>query len=149
MPDPPKIERRKVFTVAHAQLNSYGDLMVTDTENNEYKIGNKRSQLHELFQTDAVVEVGYSSYKDREYIAVAHPFEGVAPTQNPTPPVEASKPKVIAPQEKGLWCKELGEMLRGKDIDTTTAHGKLLRAWYYTEMFRVLEIEFKEKGEVQ
>ncbi len=154
MPTEAKIERRKVIVVAHTQINDYGDLIVTDNENNDHKIGKKRAHLFDLFQTDRAVELGYASYMNREYVTVAHPFEGGAVTQSKPGVVQEhmppkTEPKPIAPQERGLWCKELGEMLRGKDIDTKTPHGKLLRAWYYAEMFRVLEIEYTEKGEGQ
>ena len=61
---------------------------------------------------------------------------------------ELKRPQVtdIAPQERGMWYKELGACIREKDIDTTTPEGKLLRSAYYVEMMRVLNIKL-EKGE--
>lgn len=47
--------------------------------------------------------------------------------------------------EKNMWYKELGEMLRAKDIDTSKPHGRLLRQAYYAKMFQVLGLEFKEE----
>ncbi len=158
----PKIERRKVITVAHAQLNDYGDLLVTDTENNEHKIGKKRAQLHELFQTDAVIELGYASYMNREYIAVAHPSEGVPPKpSSAAPPKETPKPSDKMSKddwaekdrstkesiEKQVWIKELGLCIREKNIDIAQPLGKFLRTWYYKKMMDALGLEFKEEGQ--
>ena len=67
-----------------------------------------------------------------------------APTSTDVKVVEEHVQKP-APQERGMWWKELGEMIRAKDVDVTKPHGKLLRAAYYTEMMRVLDIEFKEE----
>ena len=45
--------------------------------------------------------------------------------------------------ERSFWINQLGEMIRAKDIDLSTPHGKLLRSWYYAEMFRVLDIKIE------
>ena len=67
----PQITRYEVFTVSEATKNNYGDLIVTDTQANEHKIGNKRSHLFEVFQVGAEVKVGYAVYMEKEYIASA------------------------------------------------------------------------------
>ena len=67
----PQITRYEVFTVSEATKNNYGDLIVTDTQGNEHKIGNKRSRLFEVFQPGAEVKVGYAVYMQKEYIASA------------------------------------------------------------------------------
>ena len=46
--------------------------------------------------------------------------------------------------ERNMWWKELGEMLRAKDVDTTKPQGKLLRKLYYEQMLHVLGITMKE-----
>ncbi len=61
-------------------------------------------------------------------------------------PVEPSKSQP-APQELGMWWKELGECLRSDEIDKTTPHGKLLRAAYYAQMFQVLNLKVEKKEE--
>ncbi len=146
--EPPKIERRKVITVAHAQLNSYGDLLVTDTENNEHKIGKKRAQLHELFQTDAVIELGYASYMDREYIAVAHPFEGQIPKeQEPKEPPKEHVAKA-AKQADTDWAKKDTERNRSMCI----SYAKDLAVADKIEVSAIVEfadiyLHYIEKGE--
>ena len=50
-----------------------------------------------------------------------------------------------APQEIGMWYKELGEMLRAKDIDTTKSAGKAMRTAYYAKMMSVLDIKIEDK----
>jgi len=68
---PSQITRYEVFTVGEATPNDYGDLIVKDTQGNEYKIGNKRERLFEVFQVGAEVKVGYAVYMQKEYIASA------------------------------------------------------------------------------
>lgn len=67
---------------------------------------------------------------------------GEAPEVHAEPPSEVGKP---APQEIGMWWKELGEMLRAKDIDITKPAGKAMRTAYYAQMLSVLPIEIKNK----
>lgn len=50
-----------------------------------------------------------------------------------------------APQELGMWWKELGEMLRAKDIDLTKPAGKAMRTAYYAQMLSVLDIKIGDK----
>jgi len=67
----PQITRYEVFAVSEATKNNYGDLIVTDTQGTERKIGNKRNRLFEVFQPGSEVKVGYAVYMEREYIASA------------------------------------------------------------------------------
>jgi len=68
---PPRVTRYAVFTVGETNQNEYGDLIVKDTQGNEYKIGNKRAKLFDIFQVGAEVKVGYAVYMQKEYIASA------------------------------------------------------------------------------
>jgi hypothetical protein len=63
----PEIERYGTITVQTVEKNQYGDLLV----NGKIKIGNKRSNLFDVFQPGAEVKVGYASYMNKEYIASA------------------------------------------------------------------------------
>ncbi len=75
--------------------------------------------------------------------------EGQEPmTEGEKEKVEAEKP-LLKPsgEEVGMWYKELGGMIRAKDIDLTTPHGKLLRKAYYAKMFQVLNIKIETKEE--
>ena len=77
-----KIERYEVITVQTAEKNQYGDLIV----NGKIKIGNKRSNLFNIFQPGVEVKVGYAIYKDREYIATAEQTgKHIEPTKKETP----------------------------------------------------------------
>ncbi len=79
MAEPVKIERTAILVVSSTKQNQYGDLIVTDKEGTEHKVGNKRPHLFDQFQENRAVEVGYSSYMNREYIAAAHLVEGELP----------------------------------------------------------------------
>ncbi len=74
----------------------------------------------------------------------------IIPVGDELPP--STKPYVTetkaAPQEIGMWWKEMGEMLRAgppAGIDSTTPAGKLMRSAYYAQMMSVLGIEIKDK----
>jgi hypothetical protein len=137
----------ETITVKSAEQNSYGDLIVNET----LKVGKKRSYLFEVFQVGAEVKLGYSSYMNKDYIATAeqtgkhYPLEtskpiSQAPQSSSTPPNPPVKATIPSGQEIGLWWKELGEMIRGGDIDKKTPMGKALRLAYYTQMFKVLDL---------
>ena len=44
-----------------------------------------------------------------------------------------------------VWWKELGEMIRAKDIDMTKVAGKLMRTAYYAQMMSILDIKIEDK----
>ena len=48
-------------------------------------------------------------------------------------------------KEELLWWRELGEMLRAKDIDLTKPAGKAMRTAYYAQMLSVLDIKIGDK----
>lgn len=76
MPDrKPQVLRYVKFTVADRGENDYGDLKVHSTSGKEYKISKKRANLFDMFQPEAEVIVGWASYMNRDYIAVAHPAD--------------------------------------------------------------------------
>ena len=82
-----QIVRKEVFVVESSELDGYGNLIVIDKGANSHKIGVKRPHLFDVFQPDTAVEVGYATYRDREYIADAVKVEGELPTEkaNPVP----------------------------------------------------------------
>ncbi len=74
---------------------------------------------------------------------------GDAPATKPasaTQPVAQVKPQApiygsdIAPQERGMWWKEVGECIRSGAINKETPAGLQMMVAYYTEMRRVLGI---------
>ena len=73
---------------------------------------------------------------------------GEIKSQKPeSPPLQEGEEATYhpAPQEVGMWWKELGEMLRAKDIDMTKPAGKAMRTAYYAQMLSVLDIKIEDK----
>ncbi len=166
----PNIVKYLKFIVDVTNQNDYGDLIVDSKGGMQYKISNKRAHLFGIFKPGAEVVVGYASYMNKDYIAVAHlasqfpagntveeefpPKTTVAESDKHVSPIfggvstnenkEAIQAKV-QPQERGMWWKELGEMLRAGEIDKTKPFGKALRTAYYAEMFRVLGLDIRKE----
>jgi len=141
-----EIIRRERITVESSEYNQYGDLLVTTTAGNEYKIGNKRAQLFAVFHDGAEVVIGWATFKGREYIAEATPASQVVSANTPITP---EKPKAlpeesINPQERGMWYKEIGEMYRAGIIKKDTLEGKALMTAYWARMLIALDIEIKK-----
>lgn len=70
------------------------------------------------------------------------------PEQGNPPPeeIQTSRAKYDpSGQERGMWWKQLGDDLRSGHIDRSKPFGKALRAQYFTEMFRVLDIHIEHK----
>ncbi len=92
----PEIIRSEVITVKSASKNQYGDLMVNGT----LKVGNKRSNLFGIFQEGAEVKIGYASYMNKEYIAIAEQIgehKALPPPTTPPLNTEPLKPSPVAP----------------------------------------------------
>ena len=150
-------ENFTVIVVGKTEVDQYGNLLVTPQGGGDkIKIAAKRSNLHPLFQQGRAIKLDWQTYMNKPYVADAVAVEGELPP--PTKPkilpehqsviekarADVREPTKLAPQEVGMWWKELGEMLRVGDIDKTTPQGKSLRIAYYTEMSRVLGINIKE-----
>ena len=145
----PTIIDTSVIQVKSTTLDSYGNLIVTPEVGEDVRIGAKRNSLFDIFQQDRAVKLYWAEYQHRKYVARAELFDGKPPeekriepitTNSPISPSPESHKKFIAPEEKGMWWKELGEMLRAGDIDKTKPAGKFLRDAYYAQMFSVLDI---------
>lgn len=67
------------------------------------------------------------------------------PVKVGTVEVPGAEPKTIAPQERGMWWKQLGDDLRSGHVDISKPFGKTLRLRYFAEMFRVLDIEIEQE----
>lgn len=79
-------------------------------------------------------------------IEVSGVADKLPPAQKPkSPPLQQGEtpPPKTKEQEisEHVWFKELGEMIRAKDLDTSKGVGKTLRSLYYHKMFDVLGIE--------
>ena len=133
------------YTLSEDYLN------FTDKEGDDYRIKRKnRGESVDLIMANPgkAVQLNYANYMNRDYIHFVSLVEGeLAPEVKATPaPPAPNKPSPPSGQEVGLWWKEVGEMLRCGDIDTSKSHGKLVRAAYYAQMFSVLDIKFEKIG---
>ena len=151
----PQITRYEVFTVSKATKNNYGDLIVTDTQGNERKIGNKRSRLFEVFQPGSEVKVGYAVYMEREYIASAEQTGKHIPlsegaSEEVTQPEMKSRSEEI---EMNMWWKISSEMIGNEPlmayIEANFKSGKLFRKAVtlavITKMLSILPIKLESK----
>jgi len=68
------------------------------------------------------------------------------PAQAQPSPTQIVPHETPAPQEIGMWWKELGECIRSGDIDKTKPEGKSLRIIYYNKMLQVLDITIEKGG---
>jgi len=147
------IIRREQITVAHAQQNQYGDLIVKTKAGNELKVGKKRQHLFDIFQPGTEVIVGFSSYMNKEYINEAAQASQVVSTDTPVKKesdhlvidVKEAVKMNIAPQEKGMWWKEVGENFRAGLFKKDEGNGALLWTAYIAQMLSSLEITIETK----
>ncbi len=150
-----KITRRDIVVIDEVGENEYGALTWTDKAGKEYKVKQERRKyFDEIIKPNLAVELRFSEYKGNEYVYSAKLVSDLMPP----PPSEALEHKIeaskketpsellkqaIAPQEKGLWIKELGEMIRSNTFKKDTELGKVARAFYLAEMSRVLGFSSK------
>ena len=92
MPKEPTIVDQKVVIPQTRELNNYGDLIFTDGEGHQHKIGNKRPQLFENIIEGVAVELYYAVYMDKKYICGAKLVGDSLP--------EAKKPAPELPQHQ-------------------------------------------------
>ena len=136
-----------IIVVGVTEKDGYGNLWVTPKgDGDRVKIGVKREGLHHLFEQGKAIILHWETYMNKPYVADAKLVEGELPQpEKPTP--QAEPITQIAPQERGMWWKQLGDDLRSGHIDKSAPQGKLLRSAYFAEMFRVLNIKIKDKPE--
>ena len=147
-------DKDTIIVVGVTREDEYGNLWITPAGGgDEVKIAGKRKQLHPLFQQGKAVMLHWETYMNRPYVSDAKLVEGELPA--PTKPEilpehQAEIDKALkgkpAPQELGMWWKELGEMIRAKDIDVTKPAGKALRAAYYAKMLSILDLKIEDKN---
>ena len=144
-----KITRDDVVVINTVSNNSYGDLLFTDKGGGEYKISDKRVKHFEgIILPDTAVKLSFAlSSRGTEYIHKAVAVAGELPPQAPKlkPEQPKEKPSEVAPQERGMWWKEVGEMIRAGKISSDKPEGALMIRAYYAQMFTSLGIELKDK----
>lgn len=145
-----------IIVAGQRRIDEYGNLWVAPAGGGEeIKIAAKRSQLHPLFQQEQAIVLHWATYKNIPYVTDAELVEGKLP-----PPVEPQvpddypgkeeippivPPQVFAPQEIGLWYKEVGKLYRADLIKKDTPEGLALIAAYFLKMKQVLGITVEKK----
>lgn len=153
----PEITREDIIVVARVYNNSYGDLLWTDKEGKEYKVSNKRVKYFDkIILPDTAVKLFFAlSTSGTEYVHKAVKVEGELPP--PTKPSELlpehqkeikkatqPKPNEPAPQAVGMTTKELGDMIRAKQLIPIfgVEIGAELVKWYRSQILGTTRIPF-------
>jgi len=138
-----------IITVGVTETDSYGNLWVTPKGGGDkVKIAAKRKQLHPLFQQGKAVILHYETYMDKPYVSDAKLVAGELPPpvepQDPEPHKDEPGVEKYAPQEIGMWMKELGECIRSGYLAKTypTTHVRI-ETDYCKRMSDVTGIPFK------
>ncbi len=156
-----EITRKQVIVVGEVSQNSYGDLTFTDKEGKGYKVGAKRRQYFDIIQPGVAVQLNYAVYMKKEYIYNATQVTDAIPeqapqlhsVQAPKPPPQATKSipslpqeknREIAPVERGMWLKEMGNRIGDGSIDKDFPNTAVrIKAQYYKMMSDITGINFK------
>lgn len=106
-----------------------------------FKRGSMRGFAHPIEDENGTT-VGWCN-EDAKEVAKLEPGKAEpVPLQEGEEPLPKTKSQEIA---EHVWWKEMGEMLRAKDIDTTKPAGKAMRTAYYAQMLSVLPIKIEDK----
>ena len=140
-----------IITIKSAEKTEgdYGDFIKVQGFDGKGKevfknVSEKFQDKWDLLKGGATLEFKMVNKDNKWHIADILPVT-TPPPESP-PIVESDMPKYKpSGEERGMWFKELGEMLRSGDIDKATPHGKLLRHFYYAQMFNRLDIEIKDE----
>ena len=150
-----EITRSEIIVVDTIGSDSYGNLNFMNKEGKEYKVKQgRRKYFDDIIKPGLAVKLSFAEYMKSEYVYKAELVSDKLPpptseaTQSSSGAVEKKVPQelpkqAIAPQEKGLWIKELGEMIRTNTFKKETEIGKVGRAFYLAEMCRVLGFSAK------
>jgi len=107
----PEVEiiREEIFVVDRCEVNSYGDLLVTDQQGNEHKVNNKHQSIHKMFENGKAVKVGYGKYMNREFIhtavQVADEIDRQAP-KKAQPIATVTRPETSKPKAEPVDIRE-------------------------------------------
>ena len=146
-------DKDTIITVGTTELDGYGNLLVTPQGGGDkIKIAQKREKLHSLFEQGKAVILHWETYMNRPYVSDAKLVEGeLPPARKPIMPdtgnIPTEHPKP-APQEVGMWTKELGEAIRSGQLekDFPKMFVKIKTA-YYKKMSEVTGIPFWSQQE--
>ncbi len=150
MPEPAIIDTT-VITVKSTTKDTYGNMIVTPTVGDDFRVGVKRESLFELFQENRAVKLYWAEYQHKKYVAKAELFDGTPPIEKQIEPITAGVKSTTKPPtrseeiEEMVWWKLLGDAIFTKDIDVTKPEGKLIRDAFYVKMLSVLDIKIKKE----
>ena len=96
------------IVVVSVRMDDYGNQHITGTDNIEYKVGEKRSEMHRLATVGANLIFKWDNYMEKDYIsevfvnasapqAVPQPPASVAQTAPPVPTPQPTAPPPPAP----------------------------------------------------
>jgi len=95
-----KITKTTIITVAKLEENSYKDLLITDTEGNEYKIKNTRTNYFKDMKEGLAYQLNWSNTKGTDWILSAEAIGDKLHTSKPPETlVEAAKSMGAVPVE--------------------------------------------------
>ena len=139
--------------------DDYGNFFFKDKGGREHKIGEKRKNQQELIDLVEnnpgwAVKLLFDSYKEIDYIVGIELLElkvveaKITEQQVPKPTAYArlgdGKPS-IAPQELGMWWKELGNRIGDGSIDKDFPKSAVkIKGQYYKQMETITGITLKE-----
>ncbi len=109
------IIRKEVVVVESMDYDKYGNLLFKDKGGNDHKIGVKRIELAKQIVEGRAVELGYSEYMNKEYIAEAKLVEGGLP-----PPVTPIPRLPQQPITSSIPPKEVKQELKPETISGVT-----------------------------
>ena len=148
------ITRKEIIVVDKVSSNEYGDLVFTSKDGKSFKVKEKRSQYFiDVILEGRAVELSLSEYMKTEYVYSAKLVDlpkdapEIAPATPQSTPV-ASKPQTgcIAPQEKGMWWKEVGECFRaGLFKKDDNGAGTYLWKAYVKQMLIAVDVSIEPK----
>lgn len=146
-----------VIVVGVTETDEYGNLWVTPAgDGDKVKIAAKRNKLHPLFEQGKAVMLHWETYMNKPYISDAKPVEGELPDAIkpdkilPEHQDEIDKALPIAPQERGMCLKEVGEGIRSGQLEKDFPKGFVrIKAEYYKLISRGSGIRFWEDQETK
>ena len=162
-------DKDTIIVVGVTRMDTYGNLFVTPTGGgDEVKIGEKRTQLHDLFQQGKAVMLHWETYKNRAYVADAKLVEGELPEQQSSQKLLPKDQKIIdeevkvrpTPQDSrskeiefNMWWKIASEMVGNNalmeyieaNFKSGKAYRKAMTMAVITQSLAILPIKVEDK----
>ena len=141
---------KTVIVVAKTETDGYGNLLVTDKEGKQVRVNKKHESLHPLFEQGKAVELDWQIYQGKDYVANARLVEEVLAGEmvvEQLSPVPQVTPRAQpAPQEIGMWWKELGNRIGDGSLEKDFPKSSVkIKAQYYNKMSDVTGVALKKE----